>query len=182
MPFKLLHSEYISRHPYFTARKDRYQTDTGKIVDPYFVVELPVSVCAMAISENNEVLMVKQYRHPVKTELIELPGGFIDPEEDASAAIRRELLEETGYEFEQVYHLGNTAANPGVLSNFTELFLLTGGKRKAEQKLDDNEEIEVILRSVEEVSLLLKNNEVKQSMHALCLFYGLEKLKELQQL
>ena len=62
MSVKTISSEYISRHQYFTARKDSYQTDTGKIVDPYFVVELPMAAGVMAITENNEVVLVKQYR------------------------------------------------------------------------------------------------------------------------
>jgi len=180
MQFKLLDSEYISKHAYFTARRDRYETPTGKIVDPYFVVEVPKSVCAMAITENNEVILVRQYRHPVNTELLELPGGFIDESEDPETAVRREFLEETGYEFKDAYHLGNTAANPGVLNNFTDLYLLTGGRKTSEQKLDANEEIEVRLEKLEDARSMLLNNEIKQSMHALCMFYAFEKLKELQ--
>ena len=65
MSVKTISSEYISRHQYFTARKDSYQTETGKIVDPYFVVELPMAAAVMAITEDKDVVMVKQYRHPV---------------------------------------------------------------------------------------------------------------------
>ncbi len=172
MPFKKLSSEYISRHPYFTARKDAYQTPSSKIVDPYFVVELPASVVAMALTVDNEILMVKQYRYPVNEELLELPGGFIDADEQPQQAILRELLEETGYTFPAVHYLGVTAANPGVLNNFTHMFLATGGTRISDQQLDNNEEIEVVLKPLDEVRLMLRHNEIRQSMHALCLFYG----------
>ena len=59
MRWKTLSSEYISNHQYFTARKDVCQMPDGTVVDPYFVVELPHSVCAMAITENKEVILVK---------------------------------------------------------------------------------------------------------------------------
>lgn len=174
MPFKTLSSEYINRHHYFTARKDRYETNTGKIVDPYFVVELPTGAGAMALTENNEVILIKQYRYPVNQMMIEIPGGFIDANEIPEDAIRRELLEETGYTFSEVHLLGTTALNPGVLNNFTYMFLALGGKKTAEQKLDPNEEIEIMLKPLDEVKSMLNRHEIKQSMHGLCLFYGFE--------
>ena len=176
---KILSITYISEHHYFRARKDSYQTPTGKIVDPYFLVEIPRSVVAMAISENNEVLMVEQYRHPIQKNLMELPGGFIDDNEKIEDALKRELLEETGYEFSNVFFLGVTAGNPGVLNNYTDMFLVTGGRKVSEQHLDPNEEINIHLKSLDDVRVMLKENKIIQSMHALCLFYGLSKLDQI---
>ena len=180
MSFKTLSTEYISRHQYFTARKDSYQTADGKIVDPYFVVELPTSVAAMAITEDGNVILVKQYRHPVNEFLVELPGGFIDAGEEPQQAIARELLEETGYSFSSFQYLGVTAANPGVLNNFTHMFLALGGKKTAAQSLDENEEIEILFTPIQEVRSMLRDNKIIQSMHALCLFYAFEFLDRQQ--
>lgn len=174
MPFKTLSQEYINRHKYFTARKDKYETESGKVVDTYFVVELPTGAGAMAVTENNEVIFVKQYRHPIDEVLLEIPGGFVDENEAPEAAIRRELLEETGYSFSEVHLLGKTTLNPGVLNNYTFMFLATGGIKTSAQNLDANEEIEIVLKPLEEARHMLKNREFKQSMHALCLFYGFE--------
>lgn len=176
MNWKTLSSEYISKHRYFTARKDKCVTASGKIIEEYYVVEMPQSACALAITEDGEALMVKQYRYPVDEILLELPGGFIDGKESPQVGMARELLEETGYEFKSIEQVGLTAANPGVLNNYTALFLATGGKKTGQQQLDPNEEIEVITIPLAELKELFLENKIRQSMHANCIFYGLRKL------
>ena len=176
MNWKKISSSYLSNHIYFTARRDRCERQDGKIVDPYFVVELPACVCAMALTENNEVILVKQYRHPIEETLLELPGGFIDPGEDPEKALTRELLEETGYVFSSHTLLAKLTANPGVLNNYTHLFLARGGKKVTSQNLDNNEEIELGLFSQAEVRKMLRQNQIKQALHAACMFYAFEKL------
>jgi ADP-ribose pyrophosphatase len=176
MNWKTIATEYISKHIYFNARKDTCQKPDGQIVDPYFVVEMPKSVCAVAITADDKVILVKQYRHPVGKVLIELPGGFIDEGEDELQAIERELLEETGFKFDTITYLAQTAANPGVLNNYTNLYLATGGQKISEQQLDANEDIEMMFVPIDEVKKMLLRNEFDQAMHTVCLFYAFDKL------
>ncbi len=179
MPFTILTKEYISNHQYFTARKDSYQTPTGKIVNPYFVVELPECVLAVAITKDKEVILIEQYRHPIQQQSIEFPGGFIDDSETPETAIIRELQEETGYSFTGYHYLGKTYSNPGVLNNATHLFVATGGEKISDQSLDANEEINILLKSLQEVKVMIHTYQFKQSMHELCFYRATELLNKL---
>ena len=179
MKWKTLSSEYITRHKYFTARKDKCETPEGKIIEEYFVVEMPVSACALSLTEDGEVIMIKQYRHPIGQTVLELPGGFIDENELPETAMARELMEETGYEFSSVEQVGTIAANPGVLDNFTCLFLARGGKKTGVQQLDHNEDIDVVTISLDELKKLFLQNKIIQSLHASCIFYALRKMGEI---
>ena len=180
MKWKTLSSQYISNHIYFTARKDRCQRADGAIIDPYYVVELPTSATALPFTEDGRIVLVKQYRHPIDEVILETPGGFIDKGEDFTTGMKRELLEETGYSFSHIEPLGRVAANPGLLNNYTELFLATGGKKINTQQLDHNEEIEIVLVTIEELIDMLMKQEIKQSLHVNCIFFALLKLGRLK--
>ena len=179
MKWKTLSSSYISQHIYFTARRDKCQRDDGIIIDPYYVVELPTSATALPITEDGQIILVRQYRHPIDEVIVETPGGFIDEGEDFETGMNRELMEETGYTFSQIEHVGRVAGNPGLLNNYTELFLATGGKKTNQQQLERNEEITIMLVSMEELIRMLLNGEIKQSLHVNCIFFALQKMGKL---
>lgn len=177
MKWKILSSELLFNDLWFKVRKDRCETPQGKIVDPYYVYEFPDWVTAFALTEDGRVILERQYRHALGETCIEIPGGVVD-ETDAGyeEAIRRELLEETGYSFSSLDYLGKTSANPSTNTNLMHMFLARGGKKIAAQDLDANEEIEVMLATIEEVKQMLRENKIIQSMHVTCMMYALERL------
>ncbi|HWN88279.1 MAG TPA: NUDIX hydrolase [Chitinophagaceae bacterium] len=180
MKWKILSSEYLFNDLWFKVRKDICESPSGKIINPYYVYEFPEWATAFALTEDNKVLIVKQYRHPIGEVIIELPGGCVDDtDKDFQTAIARELLEETGYIFTSYESLGKISANPSTNTNWMHMFLARGGRKVAEQRLDFNEEIIVELYSINELKTLLKENRIVQAMHVTCILYALEKLGEL---
>jgi ADP-ribose pyrophosphatase len=181
LKWKILKSEYLFKDLWFTVRNDTCQRPDGKIVSPYYVYEFPTWVTALALTTEGKVIMEKQYRHGLGEVGYEIPGGCVD-EDDASFkdAIARELLEETGYVFDSYEYLGKTSSNPSTNSNLMHMFLATGGKLIQEQVLDDNEDIEIYLFTIEELKQMVLENKLMQSMHVTTILYALNKLGEIR--
>jgi ADP-ribose pyrophosphatase len=181
MKWKILSSELLFSDLWFRVRKDKCETPQGKIVDPYYVYEFPDWVTAFALTEDGNVILEKQYRHALGEVCIEIPGGVVDATDaDYEAAIKRELMEETGYTFSSFEYLGKTSANPSTNSNLMYMFLAKGGKKVAAQDLDANEEIEVTLATIDEVKEMLRENKIIQSMHVTCMMSALSALGEVR--
>ena len=175
--WKTLSSEYLFNDTWLRARKDRCERPDGKIVDPYYVIEYPHWATGVGITEDNEVVLVKQYRQALQIVCMEIPGGCIDAEDATSEeAIRREFIEETGYTFKTVEYLGKTSPNPSTNANWMHMFLLTGGKKTHEQSFDDNEDIEVYVVPMQEFIDMALRGEIIQSMHMTTVFFALHKL------
>ena len=181
MKWKTLSSEYLFNDLWFKVRKDICETPGGKIVDPYYVYEFPTWVTALPVTEDGKIVMVRQYRHALGETCLEIPGGCVDDtDKNFEEAIARELLEETGYTFSSYEYLGKISANPSTNNKLMQMFLARGGQKVAEQKLDSNEEIEIVLLDTGELKQLLKENKIIQAMHVTCIMYALERLNELK--
>ena len=181
MNWKILSSEYLFSDLWFKVRKDICETPGGKIINPYYVYEFPTWVTALALTEEGKVILEHQYRHALGEVCVEIPGGCVD-DTDASfeEAIKRELLEETGYSFSSFEYLGKVSANPSTNNNLMHMFLAKGGKKTASQQLDHNEEIEIELVTISELKQMIRENKIVQAMHLTCMLYALERMGELR--
>ncbi len=174
--WKLLSSRYIHKGMWATLRVDTCEMPDGRIVDDYYVLEYANWVNAVALTEDNKIILVKQYRHAAGEVSLEIPGGVIDGNETPEAAVKRELLEETGYEFTHLEPLCNLWPNPSTGNNMVYCFLARGGKKVSGQHLDAHEDIVVEYYTIEEVKELLAANSIKQAMHVAGLFYAMAKI------
>lgn len=180
MKWKVLSSEYLFTEPWLTIRRDKCELPNGKLMPAFYVQEYPEWASAFALTKDNKVVMIKQYRHGIEEITIEVPGGVVDNGEEPGAAIRRELMEETGYAFDAFEFLGKVCANPSTGDNYMHMYLAKGGEKVGEQMLDESEDVEVVIYSIDEVKQLIRENKIVQSLHVSCIFYALNKLGLMQ--
>lgn len=179
LKWKTLSSEYLSHETWFTVRKDTCERSDGTIINNYYVFEFPEWATAFPVTAEGKIVLTKQYRHALNEVGIELPGGVVEKGESFEDGIKRELLEETGYEFDEIKPLGVISANPSTNTNLMHMFLATGGRKIKEQALDYNEEIEILELSFDELMQLIDENKIMQSMHLSTIYYALKSLGKL---
>lgn len=180
LKWQKLSSKYLVREKWATLRVDTCDLQNGTIKDDYYVLEYPNWVNAVALTQDHKIIMVRQYRHAGDIISLEVPGGVIDGDELPETAIKRELLEETGYTFESNELIATLYPNPATATNVTYTYLLKGGVKTHGQHLDEHEILNVELYSIEEVKQLLADNKIDQALHCAALFYGLIKLDALR--
>ena len=176
LKWKTRSSKYLVREKWATLRVDVCDLQNGVIKDDYYVLEYPNWVNAIAVTKEHKIIMVRQYRHGADIISLEVPGGVIDGDELPEEAIKRELLEETGYSFDSAELIASTYPNPATANNITFTYLMLGGIKTHEQHLDEHEILEVEEYSIEDVKKLLNDNKIAQALHCTALFYGLMKL------
>ena len=99
--WKVLNSEYQYKSPFGNLRKDTCQMADGTVIEDYYVNEYADWVNAIVLTEDEEIVLVEQYRHPGNDFYLEIPAGKVEEGESYEEAIRREIREETGYVSEQ---------------------------------------------------------------------------------
>ena len=177
LKWQKLSTRYLVREKWATLRVDTCRMPDGQVIDDYYVLEYTDWVNAVAVTEDQQVILITQYRHGAEEVITEIPGGCIDPGESPEEAVRRELLEETGYSFSSIEPLATLYANPSTARNKTYSFLATGGVKTHDQQLDGREDIIVHLVSLSELKEKLMNNEIPQALHTSALFYALHRLE-----
>jgi len=180
LKWQKLSSRYLVKERWATLRVDTCKLQNGSIKDDYYVLEYPDWANAIALTKDNKLVLVRQYRHAADIISLEVPGGVIEEGEEPEIGVRRELLEETGYTFDSCELIATLYPNPATSTNRTFTYLLKGGVKTQEQHLDEHEILNVEEYTIEEVKQLLLDNKIDQSLHAAALFYGLLKLEALK--
>lgn len=118
----------------------------------------------VAVTANDELVMVRQFRFGTQRVTLEIPGGIVDPGEDPRISAERELLEETGFRAARWRSLGSVAPNPAIQRNRLHSFLAEGCVRVAEQEQDPFEDLAVELVPRAKIDALLASGEIDHAL------------------
>ena len=173
-PWKILESNYI--RPRF--RIDKCELPNGKFLDAT-VMEFRSWANVVALTKDRKVVLVRQYRHGAGMDFLEFPGGIIEDGEDPLAGIQRELLEETGYQAAKIVEVGRLYPNPAMQTNQMFCYLAFDAEKVEEQSLDEGEDIEVELVSVDELIVLAKGGKFSHALDIAVFFQALLHLKRI---
>lgn len=172
--WNLLSSKTIMSNEHFDIIEDTCSRD-GVNLSPYYTVKQTDAVVICPITENGKIVLIKQYRHPVREIGIELPAGHLFVDESIEDAVKRELMEETGYEGSSFENVGAVYSSAGLQNNTVHMFIVEGARKTSEQHLDEHEDIEVFEATVEEALELLAEGKIKDMGSYLGLMLAKEK-------
>jgi ADP-ribose pyrophosphatase len=129
-------------------------------------------VLILPLTADEQVIMVHQYRHGIERICLELPGGLVDPADDSSAfSAQRELLEETGYQADQIMLIGECYPQPAILSNKCFFYLAKNATKVQPPHLDSAEDIEIIKIPLKEIPAKIENKQIDHGMVLLAFFF-----------
>ena len=166
-----LNSKEVFNCRVFTIKCENHFLEKTNSHHDFFIIEPTNWVNIIALTEKEEVILVKQYRYGTQNITLEIPGGMIDEGESAEQAAKRELLEETGYESNDWQLLGISDPNPAIQNNKCHIFLAKNSKFTKPPNLDNTEEIEVLSTPLKEIAKLIQERYITHSLVITAFYY-----------
>ena len=175
--------EHIVNDEWIDFRKSRYRFPDGREFEPYYSYSRRDYVVIVATDEAGNYICVRQYRHGIKRVTTEFCAGGIercdgkeygsrldnDSAEDALAAAKRELMEETGYESDDWKFLLSVPSNATMADNYANIFVAKSCRKVSGQSLDETEFLNVHLHTRKEIDEMIVSGEFPQASHILAL-------------
>lgn len=162
-------SAVMYRGDFIEVRKDAVRLPDGKHGSREYIVH-PGAVAVLALLDNGNLVMERQFRYAPQREFIELPAGKIDLGEEILLTAQRELLEETGYVAAEWTHLATTWPCIGYADERIEYFLARGIAHQG-RKLDDGEFLEVFELSLADALEWVRTGKINDSKTIVGLFW-----------
>jgi ADP-ribose pyrophosphatase YjhB (NUDIX family) len=160
--WKIIKETDVSPSKWFPVLQQTVELPSGRIVDDYFISPMGNVVMVLPITSENEIVLVRQYKHAIGEILIELPAGFQQKGKTLEESALAELEEEVGIKTTEnnLIFIGKNANNPTKINVVTYCYLAKNLEFNSEQNLDENEEIEIIKVSPQEALEMVKSGDI----------------------
>jgi ADP-ribose pyrophosphatase len=162
---------YLHESPYFSFRLDEVSLPDGREIE-YGVLESGGFAAALPVTDEGNVVFVRQWRQPLERFTLELPSGAVDGDEEPEEAARRELFEETGYRAEGVEHLASVHTSPGRSTEMCHVFRCRAVKDERGPRPEPTEFIEVVEMPLAEASRKARTGEISDAASVIGLSLG----------
>ena len=163
-PWEQLSEESLVQYKVFHVRKARRRSPrTGEDIG-LFILDTVDWVNLVAFTKQQDLILVRQYRHGTCEFTLEIPGGIVHGDEDLELAARRELREESGYGAGEMVRIGRAAPNPAFQTNHITTYLARGCELEGELIQDQGEDLEVVLVPQDQVEEKVRAGEIDHAL------------------
>ncbi len=160
-----LDSQVLGDYRVFRLRQDTSRSPRTGREHHFFVLETGDWINVIPITREGQVVLIRQFRHAIEAVTLEIPGGMVDPDDgEPLETAKRELLEETGYQAEQVIHIGTMTPNPAILDNHCHTFLALNARPVAPPQPEGSEDIEFELVDISDIPELIASGQITHAL------------------